>query len=331
MSRINKYQEGIQKFLKNKSFIKDTTKTTQNIINEVLETSDHLPAILCLTILNNQCKKYEIRIHGYYIASGIDVLMIVARVCNNRDYFNNKYTEIAVDNMIFESTNCFYKCITQNIEILRDTKDGEIHKRLTQLCIEYATKIIPHITFKQKIFSNDKMKKTDLFCMSNVNDFYNEYKKKNKLNENIIFADSNKTYGSVCKLALTLGWIIGLGDDTCLNKIKELSDDKNISNLEKLADDIGYFLKIYDDFKYILRDIKIGQYSMNYVINYGIKQSYIKLIETKTKFLEGIMNLKIETKTMKEIIDFIMDNVDEIIKDVSVDMETQYDDVSLCI
>jgi hypothetical protein len=34
---------------------------------------------------------------------------------------------------------------------------------------------------------------------------------------------------------------------------------------------------------------------------------------------------------MKEIIDFIMDNVDEIIKDVSVDMETQYDDVSMCL
>ena len=329
-SRINKYQEDLDKFLKTKSFIKDTSKMTQNIINNVLELTEHFPAILCLTILNNQCKKIDIKIlHGYYIASGIDILMLVTKICNNRDYFNSIYGSINIDNMITETTNYFYKCITQNIEILRDSRDGIIHNRLTQLCIEYATKLMSSITFKNNLSSNNKMKKTDLFCMSNINEFYNDYKKKNKLDENIIIEDTNKRYGSICKLAVILGWVLGLGDDTCLNKIKSLSDNKEINNLEKLADDIGLFLKIYDDFKNIVRDIKIGQYSMNYVINYGIKQSFIKLTETKTKFLEGIVILKIETRTIKEIIEMVMTNVDEIIKDVSVDMNTQYDDVSM--
>src|SRR5271154_3409490 len=102
MSRISRYQEGILKFLKTKSFINETTDTTKNILYDLLELSDHIPAILCLTILNNQCKKYDIKIHGYYLASGIDVLMLMAKVCSSRDYFENKFGQVAVDNMIME-------------------------------------------------------------------------------------------------------------------------------------------------------------------------------------------------------------------------------------
>src|SRR5271169_6899008 len=99
MSRISRYQEGILKFLKTKSFINETTETTKNILLELIELSDHIPAILCLTVLNNQCKKYDLKIHGYYLAAGIDALMVVARVCCNRDYFDDKYGQAAIDNM----------------------------------------------------------------------------------------------------------------------------------------------------------------------------------------------------------------------------------------
>ncbi len=331
MSRISRYQEGISKFLKTKSFINDTSPNTKLILEDLLNLSDHIPAILCLTILNNQCKKNDLKIHGYYLASGIDILMLIAKVCSCRDFFDEKYGQTSVDNMIMEVSSCFYKCITQNIDTLRLSKNGNIGSKLTQLCIEYAIKLLPQITQKQIYVSKEKMKKTDLFCLEINDESYQQYKKKNKLNKDVIFADIKKRYGSVCKLAICLGWILGQGDETNIAKIKELCDEKNIAKLEVLGEYIGIFLKIYDDFKYIERDIKMGQISLNYVVNHGIKEAYMELIEAKANFIEGSMILEVDTKTSKEIIDMVVKQIDSIVKDASVDMETQYDDVSVLV
>lgn len=328
MSRISKYQEGILKFLKTKSFVNDLSVPSKTILYELLNMSDHIPAILCLTILNNQCKKYDIKIHGYYLASGIDVMMLMAKVCSSRDYFDNKYGQNIIDNMIIEVINSFYKCITQNIDTLRLSKNNNINIKLTQLCIEYASKYIPLITQKGTYSSTSKMKKTDLFCLDIADKDYVQYKKKNKLDKNIIMDDLINRYGSVCKLAMSLGWVLGQGDDAYFTKIKDLSEEKTVAKLEKLGDYMGKFLKLHDDFKYIERDIKIGRFSLNYVINYGIKEAYIELIESKANFIEGSMLLGVESKTSKEIIDMIVRNIEEIVKDTSVDMDTQYDDVS---
>lgn len=328
MSRISKYQEGILKFLKTKSFINDTTNKTKDILYELIEMSDHIPAILCLTILNNQCKKYDLKIHGYYLASGIDIMMLMAKVCSNRDYFDNKYGQHVIDNMLIEVVSAFYKCITQNIDTLRLSKNGNVNIKLPQLCIEYASKYIPLIIQRSSHNSIKRMKKTDLFCLDIADNNYVQYKKKNKLEKNTLLDDMTDRYGSVCKLAMSLGWILGQGDDAYFNKLKDLSEEKTIMKLEKLGDFMGKFLKLYDDFRYIERDIKIGRFSLNYVINYGIKEAYIELVEAKANFIEGSMSLGVETKTSKEIIDMIIKNIEEILKDASVDLDTQYDDVS---
>jgi hypothetical protein len=328
MSRISRYQEEVFKFLKTKSFFNETTETTKTILYDLLELSDHIPAVLCLTILNNQRKKNDIKIHGYYLASGVEAMMLLAKVCSNRDFFDNKYGQNAVDNMVTEVASNFYRCITQNIDTLRLSKNGTISTKLTQLCIEYATKLIPQITHKGTYNSNTKMKKTDLLCMDLPDTDYLQYKKKNKLEKGLLIEDMNKRYGSVCKLAMSLGWILGQGDDASINKIKDLSEDKTVMRLEKLGEYMGAFLKLHDDFKYVMRDIKVGRFSLNYVINYGIKEAYIELIDAKSNFIEGSMLLGVETKTSKEIIDMIVSNIDNMVKDASVDMETQYDEVS---
>lgn len=328
MSRIGKYQEGVLKFLKTKSFINDTTKTTKTILNDLIELTEHIPAILCLTILNNQCKKYDIKIHGYYLASGIDVMMLMAKISSNREYFDNKYGKNNIDNAIMEVVNMFYRCITQNIDTLRLSKNGTVNPKLSQLCIEYATKYIPLITQKNTYESDARMKKTDLFCLDIASKDYKTYKKMNKLDKEVLINDTMNRYGSVCKLALALGWILGQDNDVYLNKIKDLSDDKTVEKLEQLGEYMGRFLKLYDDFKCIDRDIK-GKVSLSYVINYGIKEAYMELIEAKANFIEGSMILGIETKTSKEIIDMIVKSIDDTVKDASVDMNTQYDDVSV--
>jgi hypothetical protein len=319
MSRINRYQENVLKFLKTRSFISKTSNDTQQILNDLLELSDHIPAILCLTILNNQCKKYNLKIHGYYIAAGVDMMMLMAKVCCNRDYFNKTYGEYKIDNMIIEVTNWFYYCISQNIETLNLSKNGKINVKTYQLCTEYATKYLPLITKKTIYASTDKMKKTDImnYKFDPNKNIIKEYKKKNKLDKEILYEDIDNRYGSVCKLAICLGWILGQGDEA------------SIPNLEKLAKWMSIFLKMSDDFKYLERDMLYGKTSLNYVVNYGIKEAYMEIIESKTDFIEVSMHIGVDTKTTKEIIDMVVKEIDALVHDVSVDIDTQYDDISV--
>lgn len=324
MSRIAKYQEGIIKFLKTKSFINDTTPETKKILNEMIENTQHIPAILCLTILNNQCKKNDVKIHGYYLASGIDILMLVSRICNNKSYYDNKYGGENIDNMISEVVCFFYKSLSQNIDTLRMSKNGNISPKILQLCIEYTSKNLPNIIMKQTYNTTDKMKKTDILCMNLDDDLYKEYKKKRRIGKDSLDNNTLLRYGSVCKLALCLGWIIGCGDEAIINKTK----NQDIIRLENLADNIGKYLKIHDDFIFIERDMKTIGVSNNYVINCGIKEAHMEFTEAKAKYIEGSMILDTYTKTTKEIIDLVDKDVENILHDISVDMNTHYDDVS---
>jgi hypothetical protein len=326
--KISKYQDSILKFLKTKSFLNETTEPTKKILLELIEESDHIPGILCLTILGKQREKCDTKVHGHYIASGIDMLMIVAKIASNRDYYRNTYGETNVNNLIMEVTVNFYKCVSQNIDTLRLSKNGVLNSKIMQLCVEYSTKMIPGIIRNENMTSEAKMKKTDLLCMTSINnEMYDLYKTKNRIDKEVIFEDIKDRYGSVCKLAMCLGWIIGQGDDGTNLKVKDLSSDKNIMKLEVLGDYIGTFLKIHDDFNNIERDIKHGKITTNYVINNGIKEAYNELIDSKANFLEESIKLKVDSKASKEIMDIIVRNVDIIVKDVSVDMDTDYDDV----
>jgi len=328
MSRISGYKQSIVKFLKTKSFINDTTPTTKNILLELIDLSDHIPAIICLTIMHNQCKKKDTKAHIYYIASGIDMLMSVAEISDNRSYYDAKYGVTEIDNMIYEVICNFYKCITQNIETIRmSLKDpDELNSKIIQLCIDYSVKNIPIVMQKNSIESKDLMKKTDLLklCID-----YDNYKKKNRISKDLIMQNIKNKYGTVCKMAMTLGWTFGKCVEISNSKIKSLNDEKSIGKLEILAEQIGMILKIHDDFKNIERDIKYGKHCYNYVVNHGIKEAYMDLVEAKALFLEGTYNMGIDSKTLKEIIDTVIEKINIIVKDASVDMETQYDDVSV--
>jgi len=323
MSRISKYQENVLKFLKTKSLITRTSETTRNILNCLLDLSDHIPAILCLTILNNQCKKYNLKIHGYYIAGAVDLMMLVAKVCCNRNYFDKLYGKDAIDNMINETVCWFYWSVSQNIETLNMNKNERHNPRTFQLCIEYSAKYIPRIIQKSEHVSTMRMKKTDIYSYNFENSkILKEYKKKNRLDKLVLKQDLENRYGSVCCLAVCLGWLLGQGDEQVMEE------------LEKMGQHIGVFLKMADDFKFMERDIITGNnngtsnQSTNYVVNYGIKEAYLEIIESKTSFLEQSMHIGCDTKTIKEIIDIVIKEVDQIVDDISVDINTQYDDCS---
>jgi hypothetical protein len=325
MNRINKYQDGIVKFIKTKQIIENMTSKTQEILYNLLKTSDNIPSILCLTVLNKQCQKNNITVHGYYLATGIELIMLLAIVASNREYYETIYGSITIDNMYIEVIGAFYNCLSNNIDTLSISNNKQYNtSRLTQYCIEYASKYISYITEKCIYDTKDCMKKTDILCLHLNKHTYGLYKKKYKLPKNIINANIINRYGAVCKMAIIFGWIFGQN----YNILNNLKNENKIYQLEKHGNIIGTVLKLYDDFKNIDRDIKYGTYSLNHIVNYGIKDTYTELVNSKIIYVEGLMKYDIDTKTSKELIDNIMDTVDNIVKDISVDMNTQYDDIS---
>ena len=329
MFRQSRYIEGITNFWLTKSQL-FLTNSTKIIINDFMKDPVlFIPSVLTLSVLNNQCKKNNVKVHGYNLAVSISILHIVAIINCNRFFYETVYSSIDIDNMIMESVNFFYKCLSLTIDIIRVNKNGNLNSKLLQLCIEYSAKCITQITYKHNIVSTDKMKKTDLFCLESCEKKYDEYKKMYRVKNETILECIKSTYGNVCKLGMCLGWIIGNNNETLVMKLKELNDNKHILHIEKIGENFGKFIKLHDDFINIEKDISGLKHTLNYVVNNGIKESYTEMIETKTSLIEGSMKMGIDTKTNKEVIDSLMENIKNTVKDVSVDMNTSYDDVSV--
>lgn len=318
MSRISKYQEHVRDFLLNKSLIKTLRSDTQKIMLDIVNKSDHYVGILCLTIINYRCKQSNIKMHGYHLASGIEALMIVAQILNNRTYYESVYSANKVSNAISDITNWFYECVAENIKTLdlSNEIDSKTTTSITLNCTRYASRCISKILeFQDKPWI--PMKKTDVFCMDFDAESIDNYVNMNRLSKDQTIKNIKNTYGLVCRIAICLGWILGMGDD------------KNIKELETMADNIGLILKIRDDFINYKRDMRFGKYSYNFVTSHGIKEALILFDEANIAYAENLFSVGVETKTCNEIVKAITEYVNEMIQNISVDIDTEYDDTSL--
>lgn len=321
MSRITKYQEQIREFLTNKSFIKNTRETTQKIIINMLDESDHFPGILCLTIINNRCKQGNIKMHGYHLAAGIEALMMVIKVMDNREYYDSVYSYEETSNMIIDVTNWFYDCLAENIKTLKlsneDKVDVKIITTVMTKCINYSAKRISKIV-EQKLFQDySRMKKTDIFCIDFEEESIDNYKGMKRLEKDTMIDNINNTYGMICRLAVCLGWLVGMGDDN------------NLKELETLADNMGMIIKMHDDFKNYKRDMRFGEYCSNYIVTHGIKEALILFDKSNIQYAEKSMKTGVETKTCNEIVRVVADFINEVTDNISIDIETEYDDMSI--
>jgi hypothetical protein len=322
MSRISKYQDSIRNFLKNKSFIKNTRPSTRQIMMDMLEEADHFPGILCLAVVGGRCKQSGIKMHGYHLASGIEGLMMVIKILNNRKYYDSKYSIESTSNMIIDATNWFYDCLTENINTMRLSNEDKIDiKKLTGVltrCINYSVRRISKIIEIKEYQSGEleRMKRTDIFCVEFDKDSIDNYRSMKRLGQTTMMERIANTYGMICRLAMCLGWMITMGDET------------DIPKLENLADDISVIIKMYDDFKTYKRDMRYGNICSNFVVTHGIKEALILFDHSSISYAEKTEEYGIETRTCNEIVKVITDFVDAETQDISVDLETEFDDMS---
>ena len=320
MSRIFRYQESINKFYKTKSSLNLISDHNKIYLDEMSDDFDHLVSIFLVSILNNRCKKSKLKFHGYYIACGIDIAIYIAKITDKKYLFENVHGKNVIYNFLPELVSIMYQSLSGNIESLKLNIDLNETLKINKQCMLLLSKKLSDITnlFNNIKIHDQQIKKTDFINYNFKNeDLKKKYKKFKYIDKEELNNFVKKKYGSACQLSLIFGWLLGLGDE------------QKIKNLEDIGNDLGFIFKISFDFENIENDlINNDEYTLNLIINNGIKETIEQFIMCKSRFIEGLLSLDIWSTTIKEILDLIEKNIDNYLNETDIDEIYSFSDFS---
>lgn len=319
-SRFSLYQNSIKKFIANQSII--SKHMHKEFILKIIESSEYILPISLLTIMNGQQKKNNLKtVHGYEIASGVELLTIMLNIIETKK-LNNTYNNVVLNNPISDYicqdiVSLVYQTLNNNISNLSTyyTIDNvnKIHKIAMDHLHEKITKMNSTVATLELPQNLKLLQKTDLrnFHFKNFANLETLNSVK-QLPKDFLIQYISGTYGSICKLSLILGWIMGG------------SPVEQMASLDKIGNHFGMMLKLAYDFINIESDLEhmINGISFNYVINFGIQNTFELFDESKKKFIEGLMTLDITTPTLKEFIDILQTKVDNTLDASSPDIRS---------
>lgn len=315
MSRISRYQESMNKFIKNKSCITTLDGNIRLAFNNICDECDHMVPIILLTVMNYQSKKHKMSLHGYYMGCGIELLMTMARIIDNKMYYQKKLGESSCNKLITKISSLVNICLSQNIEHIQAALTKEKAIKVFHTTCKILNNKLFDLLDEDIIDRGDVIKKTDVLKY-NFNKIDNPKElllKIKRSKKDSLLNYIQRKFGTVCQVALIMGWLMGGGDE------------KMVTSLEKMGGYLGIMMKISYDFLNLERDLKTEKdYTNNYIINTGIQDGFELFIDSKVKFIEGCMTLDVYTNTVKEVIDVIEVRVESFIDNTVPDMKSQY-------
>jgi hypothetical protein len=324
MSRISRYQESISRFIKTKCSYADILKPNSQI-ESIININDHEQSIILLTILSGQYAKKKLKKpHGYYIASGVEMMMLLVMINDNLAYYESIYSKNIIKNFITQAPIYVPECLSQHMDTLESISDkdsvsriqlSKLYKKIHTIMVKKLLNITKYEEFK----GDEKIHRTDIirYKFSDKNLIDNKYKKLHMIDKDKLIDYVERTYGAVCQFALICAWLLGFGDE------------KMINNLERLGIHLGMLIKLSHDFKNLERDLNIASHvSTNLIINYGIHECFRLFDDSKIKLLEGCLTLDIYNITIKEVIDHIEKIFDNHLKNADLELVSRYSSFS---
>jgi geranylgeranyl pyrophosphate synthase len=314
-SRIARYQISIKKCMENKSFnlfLENELIKDIDFAKELLdEEADYLIPITLLTILSERNRKNAQSNHGYYMGCGIELLLIASKIQDKLNYYNNKYDSNKLK--ILKENFCLFisNALLQNIEHLKKTMSKNKLTDISKKLVTYINDRLLYIIKPEMPELKESIKKTDLV-------YFNNNIKKQITNLKTITKESydeyfKNKYQYVCQISVVSAWLFGYGDM------------KNIQELEKIANNLAHIYKIANDFKNLSFDLENhNNYTFNYVINFGIQNAFESFIQNKAELIERCVKLNLYSHTMKEVIDVIEKNVDNLINNCDIKLASHY-------
>lgn len=325
MSRVQKYRESLHRFIKDKSclYCECDDNELSNFIYKKIKENDLIFPILLLTVMNHNNKKNHIASHGYFFASSIEFFNSILYLLENKKDIvtklgDDKYFKL-YNNLYFSINRSFQ----QNIESVKDP----YQKDNTLINVIISALDIYNKTFKSITkFTDFQFVTINRGCSGNVSKWYlkddseriEKFKKLRRVTKDSMNDYIERKYQLICELSIILGWIMGGGDMEVIPKIKSMA--KYMSVMYKISLDYRNLDQDLDQNKEL--------YTSNYVLNYGLEESYATFLQNKEKFIEESMNHKIYTATIKEIIDTLEYSVDVVVEKSSPDLKSNYSSYS---
>lgn len=325
MSRLVRYKDSLDHFIKHRSCLFNIESIPNANIDLLLykkiKENDMLLAILLLTIMNSQLKKKRISVQGYRAAASMEFLNLMSIIIDNRKKFIEDYGELNYRKLTNHLLICSIKSICDNLDSIKNSicSDSSI-KIFIEVMNILNDKISCDNLFYEYIFKfNNVTPKNDTlkWYLKDNTKVKNEFLKINQINKESFINYIDKKTGNLCEMAFKIGWLLGYGDINQLSSLKPISKYFSI------------IYKLYLDFQNVENDIinNNNGISMNYVVNYGLQESYEFFMENKQKFLEQAMTLDIYSGTIKEILNYIENKVDEIIDQTSPDLKSNFSSI----
>lgn len=313
MSRIARYKESLNRFIKEKSEILNINKKeneTEEIkrIYEKIKKSDKILSIILLTIMNSQNKKKKAAMQGYYAAASIEYIIILIKIIDDK-----KIEEGEKYKIIMLLLNEISESIKKNVESISNYISKEETYEMMIEIIEKKNKLLNYNNilnkYKFKIEEEEIDNKIIKWYFKNNEEAKKRIKKIKKIKKESMKEYIKKKYISVSELAFTIGWILGSGK-------KEKKE-----NIKSISKNFGMLYKLTKDFQNIERDYyNSEEITNNYIVNYGIQNAHEEFMKNKHIFIEKAMRMNIYTGTIQEIVNKLENIIDEIIDETSPDI-----------
>lgn len=324
-SRFASYQKSFQSFLsKNSCIAKNKYKDE---LLKLSNNSDFILPIAFLTIINNRQKKHRPKIfNGYELAAGIELLLSFCRLLecdkNLNNYMSNTSHIQPSNNKNIEHLHLqpiiislIHSALINNISMI-DVSSIQEYNKIILSCHEHLNEHITSIISFFEAFEFPDSKKT--ITKSDLEKFHfgenlsiSKIHNIKQLTSDFILNYITSTYGSICKLLFIFGWLLGGGENI------------NPTNIEKFSSYFAIIIKLAYDFRDLDKDIeKLSKngFTLNYVLNFGLQNSF-ELFETnKCKFNEFMLSLDIRTPTVKEFVDILESHVNKTIEKSSPEL-----------
>jgi hypothetical protein len=266
--------------------------------------------------MNGQCKKKKIKAHhGYYIASGIDLMMTIAILNDNIKFYTSKYDKYVIKNFIKQSSIYILQSYIQNIDVLEGVIEKDKLHKLQKKMYNFINNKLLDITKYEKVNIDRRVHNTDVtrYKFQDKNIINTHYKKLNKANTDELLNYVERTFGSACQCGFVMGWLFGTGDE------------KSICLLEKIGINLGYLIKLSLDFENLERDLQHAKnMSLNLLINLGVHKCFDLFDQNKVKLIEGCMILGIYNITIKEVMDNIEKKFNNHLHNTDLELASKY-------
>jgi hypothetical protein len=301
--------------MKNKSCITSLDNSIKDNIYKLVEESDYMISIVLLTVLSSQNRKNKTNLHGYFMGCGIELMMLMCKVLDNKNYYNKEFTEVTAKKMVTKMSTLINICLSQNVEYIQSTVSKEKTLKIFHNSLKILNDKLFNIIDDDIIELGEYIKKTDIlkYNFSEITKPKEKIMALKQVNKEQLLHFIKKKYGSVCQSAIIIGWMLGSGNENM------------IGPLEKMGEYLGFMIKISYDFKNLERDLKTNSdFSYNYIINFGLQDAFELFIDNKTKLIESCMILDLYSNTMKEVLDVVETRVDNLLGKTKADLKSNY-------